>query len=113
MLKSLLQFVDRIADRNYQKRVWERVEGPECDDFDETMVYFFDESEPILRDYKKFGISDSQHQLLLKMRDALDVFSDEMMYLPAEKIIYDPRWGEIQDMAKDVLKAFSYPLKAS
>jgi hypothetical protein len=108
MLKGLLEFIDRISNEKYQQRVWERLEGPECDDFDETMTYFLDESEPIFENYKNFGISDDQYQLLLKFHDKLDVFSDEMLYLPAQIIISDPRWKEIQVMAKEVLQAFNY-----
>ena len=108
MLQGLLEFIDVISNEEYQRRVWERVEGPECDDFDETMTYFFDESEPILKSYKDFGISDNQYQLLLKFHNELDIFSDEMLYLPVQIIISDPRWKEIRIMAKEVLKAFKF-----
>lgn len=108
ILKSILGFVDRISDEDYQKRVWVRLEGPECDDFDETMTYFFDEIESILKNYKDFGISNEQYQLLVKFHDILDLFSDEMMYFPAEQIILDPRWQEIRELAKEVLQAFNF-----
>lgn len=88
-----------------------RIEGPECDDFDETMVYFFDESEPILKNYQDFGISLEQYQLLIRFHEVLDVFSDEMMYFSAQKIISDPRWQEIREMAKKNTSFVQLPKK--
>jgi hypothetical protein len=109
ILKRCLETIEGISDVEYQKRVWIRGEGPECDDFDEQMVFFFDDGEPIFESYKDFGISDEQYQLLMKFHGVLDVFSDEMLYHPAQEIISDPRWHEIQKMAKEVLKSFDYP----
>jgi hypothetical protein len=105
MLVNFLQTIKWISDKEYQKRVWIRGEGPEVNDFDETACYFFDNVEPVLKEYKKCGITKSQYQILKKFRDKFNAFSDEHSYEP--EFIDTPEWNEITEMAKVVLKAFN------
>ena len=56
-LKEFLKILSHISDEEYQKRRWIRAEGPECDNFDETVCHFFDDGEPILKEYKAYGIT--------------------------------------------------------
>ncbi len=99
----------RISDQKYQERVWIRGEGPECDDFDETVCQFFDVGDPVLEDYENFGITDSQYQLLTKFRNEFRAFSrgTGRNYQP-EEFIFGPEWGKIVEMAKVILKAFNH-----
>ena len=109
ILNELLNNVRDISDKEYQKRVWIRGEGPECDDFDETVCFFFDDVDAILDNYKKFGIIDSQYWLLMKFRNEFDVFSRGVgRNNPPIKFIESPEWQKIMEMAKEVLKAFNY-----
>jgi hypothetical protein len=48
IINQHLKNIHHISDKEYQKRVWIRGEGPECDDFDETVNYFFGEMDSIL-----------------------------------------------------------------
>lgn len=48
ILNEHLRNISHISDKEYQKRVWIRGQGPECDDFDETVNYFFGEMDSIL-----------------------------------------------------------------
>jgi hypothetical protein len=107
IINQHLKNIHHISDKEYQKRVWIRGEGPECDDFDETVNYFFGEMDSILDEYKKFWITDSQYQILKKFRDKFRAFSDGHSYEPL--FIDTPEWSEITEMAKEVLKAFDYP----
>jgi hypothetical protein len=104
MLRNALQAVQWISDKEYQKRVWIGGEGP--NDFDETACHFFDNGDPVLKDYKLCEITESQHDILNKFRDKFRNFSDEHSYEPT--FIDTPEWSEIMDMAKEVLKAFNY-----
>jgi len=106
ILETLIRITDHIADKKYQKRVWIRGEGPECDDFDETVNYFFGEIDSILNEYKEFGITENQFQVLKNFRDKFEAFSDKNNW-PSE-FIDTPEWNEITEMAKEVLKAFNY-----
>lgn len=101
-----LEAISWISDKEYQKRVWIRGEGPEVNDFDETACYFFDNVEPVLEEYKKSGMTENQYQIIKKFRDKFNVFSGEHSYEP--KFIDTPEWDEIIKMSKDVLKAFNY-----
>jgi hypothetical protein len=107
IVESFLKTVEGISDREYQKRVWIRGEGPEVDDFDETCCFFFDDGDPILEKYRDFGITERQYQVLKSFRDKFRKFSDEN-YHP-EEFIESAEWAEIMVMAKDVLSAFHYP----
>lgn len=107
ILASFLRIISRISDIEYQERVWIRGEGPEVDDFDETVDFFFDIDDVVLQDYKNYNISEKQHQLLKDFRDAFEAFSDTH-YHPLE-FITSSEWETIRDWAKEVLQAFNYP----
>lgn len=109
ILNFWLQQIASTADREYQKRVWIRGEGPEFDDFDETVCHFFQEGDAILENYKDFGISRNQYHLLKKFRNEFDSFvTGSMSEYPPEKFIDTPEWEKIMGMAKEVLKVFNY-----
>ncbi len=106
ILNEFLRNILHISDKEYQKRVWIRGEGPEVDDFDETVCHFFDDGDPILKNYKEFGISEKQHELLNEFRKHIKSFSDENDWPPM--FIDSPEWTKITIMAKEVLEAFHY-----
>ena len=106
ILASFLETIKGISDKKYQIRVWICGEGSECDDFTETVCHFGQEGDGIIEDYKDFGLTDAQLQLLTKFRDAFEAFADEND-LPQE-FIDTPEWETIMMMAKEVLKAFNY-----
>lgn len=74
ILISLLDNIWGIADKEYQKRVWIRGEGPEVDDFDETVCNFFQDGEGVLAHYRDFGIADDQYHILMNFRDEFHSF---------------------------------------
>lgn len=106
ILNSVLETIVGISDKEYQKRVWIRGEGPEVDDFDETRCFFFDDGDPLLENYKAFGLSETQYHLLKKFRDKFRIFSDKHNWPP--EFIDTPEWDQITRMAKEVLVAFDY-----
>ena len=114
ILISVLETVECISDKEYQKRVWIRGEGPECDDIDDTICDFFDE-DYILEKYKDFGITKKQYELLKKLQDELRKFANTYSIYSSEKstkkLISLPQWERIMNLAKEVLKAFDYPKK--
>lgn len=114
ILNEFLVNISGISDVEYQKRVWIRGEGPECDDFTETVCHFFDDGNPIIENYKDYGIIDSQYQLLVKFRDEFDAFCNgpALKYYLPQDFIDTPEWGKIMEMAKEVLKAFNYEKKS-
>ena len=59
ILLSLLETIEGISDKNYQNRVWIKGIGPEVDDFEETVNYFFDIGNPLLENYQEFGLTKS------------------------------------------------------
>jgi hypothetical protein len=109
ILNQHLRTIYGISSKEYQKRVWIRGEGPECDDFDETCCHFFDDGDPILEHYQDFGISEGQYQILKNFRDKFRMFSDNNNW--PQKFIDTPEWNEITEMAKEVLKSFNYEEK--
>lgn len=110
ILESFLETVDGISDKEYQKKIWIRGEGPECDDFTETTCHFFEEVDGILQKHADFGININQYKLITKLRDQFNEFLKEPRHrhLPQE-FIGSPEWNRITNLAKQVLKAFNYP----
>jgi hypothetical protein len=109
ILETFIRIMDHIADKDYQKRVWIRGTGPEVDDFNETVCHFSQEGDGIIKDYKDFGITEAQYQLLVKFRDEFEVFADENDF--PQEFIDTPEWANIMNRAKEVLEAFNYRKK--
>jgi hypothetical protein len=111
ILNNVLKRIEAISNKDYQKRIWIEGKGPECDDFDETAEYFLLEGESIVKNYKEFGLTDNQYQLLKKLLINFDTFSNspERGYLP-QVFIESPEWTNITELAKEVLKAFDWKL---
>lgn len=105
ILETLIRVVDHISDKEYQTRIWIKGEGPEVDDFDETCCIFFGDGDPVLENYKEFGITDRQYAILKKFRDQFRIFSDENYWPP--EFIETPEWEKITKMAKEVLRTFN------
>ena len=106
VLEALLRTVHHIADKDYQKKIWIRGEGPEVADFDETYCMFCDLGDPVLENYSSYGVTEKQYQVLSKFRDEFKIFSDDND-LP-QLFIDTPEWTRITLMAKEVLDAFNY-----
>ena len=56
ILISVLETVECISGKEYQKRVWIREEGLKVDDFDETCCNFFGDGDPIYRKLQRFWV---------------------------------------------------------
>ena len=106
ILDEYLRNVSHISDAEYQTRVWIRGEGPEVDDFDETVCHFFDDGDPIIENYKEYGINEMQHRLLIGFHQEFEKFS-KGHYSPQD-FIDSTEWKKITEMAKEVLMAFNY-----
>ena len=109
ILISVLETIEGISDKEYQKRVWIKGEGTQVDDFDETCCNFFGDGDPLIERYKEFGITESQYQLLKGFRDEFRIFSDENNWPP--EFIDTPEWEKIMNLAKEVLEVFHYQKK--
>ena len=109
ILASCLDVIAGISDKEYQKRVWIRGEGPVVDDFDETICNLFQDGDGVLAEYKDFEVTEIQYQLLKKFRTEIQVFSDENDWPP--EFIDSPEWEKIMNLAKEVLDAFNYQKK--
>ena len=105
-LSEFLRHLSHMQDKEYQRRTWIRNEGPECQAFDDAVCDFFDIGDPVLDDYKNFGITEIQYNLLKKFRKEFKAFSDENDW--PEEFIDTPEWERIMSLAKGVLKAFDY-----
>lgn len=109
IIHEFLNYISGISDKNYQRRIWIRGEGPECDDFDETTNYFLPIGEEIINEYKHFWITDKQYVLLKKLWKKFDEFCDSDISLELPQDFIDtPEWTRITIMAKEVLIAFGW-----
>jgi hypothetical protein len=106
ILDFVLGRVAAIADIKYQKRVWIQGEGPEVDDFDETVNNYSSDAEGILEHYKDFGITETQFQILRKFDKQFRDFYGENDW--PHEFIDTPEWEKITQIAREVLEAFNY-----
>ena len=107
ILNSFLETISGISDREYQERVWVRGEGPECDDYTETICHFFDDGDPIISKYKVYGITNEQLTLLVKLRGAIEDFNSNVRFGLGPDFFYSAEWTHITQMAKEVLRTFN------
>ncbi|MCI5052295.1 MAG: hypothetical protein MRY21_04040 [Simkaniaceae bacterium] len=105
-MESFLETVARISSKDYQLRVWINCEGPEVDDFSETVNHFFQEGDGILDRYHDYGLTEEQYKILENFRNEFEWFADEND-LPVD-FINSEEWKKVVIMAKKVLESFNY-----
>lgn len=110
ILLSVLETIEGIASKDYQIRVWILGRGPEVDDFDEICCNFFGDGDPLLDNYKDFGITENQYEILKKFRDEFAAFSHgpALNYYFPHLFIDKPEWTKVTELAAEVLDAFGY-----
>ena len=106
ILKDFLRLISRISDKEFQMRVWIKGIGPECIDFDETCERFFLGGVNVIKDYKDYGITEHQHEILEEFKILFRKFSNDNDF--PELFINSPEWQQVVDKAKKVLEAFNY-----
>ena len=106
IVEGFVEIFTRIASKKFQQRIWINGEGPEVDDFDDTVNEYFIECDSILENYKYFGITEVQYQILKKFRGEFRIFADANNW--PTKFIDTPEWDKITKMAEEILKAFNY-----
>jgi hypothetical protein len=106
LLKTYLRNICGISNKEHQIQEWVLAEGPECYDYEGIRCRLLDEGDLILKNYKDFGITDSQYQIMKKFRDRYYAFSRAHSWPPEFTDI--PEWTEIREIAREVLKAFDY-----
>jgi hypothetical protein len=105
ILASILETIEEVSSKGYQKMVWIRGEGPWVDDFDEAVNYFVDAAGDVIDRYQEFKLTEEQYQILKTFRDKFKVFADENDY--PELFIDTPEWTKVVNRAKEVLHACS------
>jgi len=109
ILNEYLRHISHMVDKEYQKRIWIRGEGPECQAFDDFVCYFFEVGDGVLEEYKEFGITEAQYHILKRLRDEFDAFPNRSSW--PQEFIDTPEWEKIINLAKEVLEAFHYQKK--
>ena len=106
ILEDFLADIADISDKEYQRRIWIRAEGPECDDFTEIVCRYSNAAELLFEKYKECGISNIQLYILKQFHDEFKKFwiDNDLPQL----FIDTPEWTKITMMAKEVLQAFGY-----
>jgi hypothetical protein len=108
ILEGFMDIFTRIASKEYQKRTWINGEGPEVDDFDETVNDFFGECDSIIDHRTEFGISDAQYDLLVNFRDDFDQFIIASRKSIPYKFINTIEWDKLRKLSETILTAFNY-----
>ena len=102
----MLRVVEGFSSSRYQQRVWVRGEGPEVDDFDDSINNFFEGCDGILVDHQNFGLTEKQFTTLRKFSQDLEAFSDDHYWTP--EYINNSEWIKIMSSAQNVLFIFNY-----
>jgi hypothetical protein len=114
ILNGILSVIEKISNAQFQKKAWVDNKVHPYAFFEESIHQLFDDYElsEVLDNYKIYAISNDQLIILKILYKSLDCYSDEkmswMQAVDPKELLEDPRWHEIQKMAKDVLEAFNY-----
>lgn len=103
----LVSVIKEISDQEFQERIWLRGEGPEISSADELFCNFFDDIniEEVMKNYKKYEISNSQLNLLQKLYKLMREYSDNSpITLDPIVVLSDPKWQKIREFANEVYK---------
>ncbi len=106
IMELMLDTIGRMADEQYQWRIWVRGEGPEVDSFDEALDTYSPLQELVLGQPDTFGLTTSQFQSLREYQNKLSAFVDKNDF--PELFIDTPEWKEIMVLADKVLDAFGW-----
>ena len=95
--------IKKISDKDYQKRIWVRHEDMDkiVDSYDDTTMYFGEDSDAVLKYADEIEMTDKQHEMLKKLNEMVTAYdmSDERPD-EAKEIVEDPKWDEIRSYAK-------------
>ena len=104
----IFEEIKTISDEDYQIKIWVNHEDPDIvDSYDDTMMYFLEETYEVLKDGTNVIISDREYQMLKKLYEMVDAYDDLKDRPETDKgIVNDPRWDEVRRYAKSVYAAF-------
>ena len=107
----LIKKIRCISDMEYQQRIWVRHEDLNiCDSYDDTTMYFEEDSEAILKaaDAGRVEMTEKQYALLKELYEKVEEY-DMRKDLPEDDkgIVQDPDWHEIREFAKVVYEELS------
>lgn len=107
---NTLSAVYAVSDKEYQKRVWIKGIGPECDSFDETSECILGDAWDILQEHHLFGMTEHQYRVFKKFQDEYKVFCDlpNLIYCIPERFIDTPEWTRVTELANEVIRSFNY-----
>lgn len=109
IMENFLKNIAHAADEEYQERVWVKEIGSERGNFYEFLNEFYYEGDDILENYKDFGVTDRQRNLLESLFIEIDSF-----YAPfpcehhSSVFLQTIEWKRVVIKAKEVLQAFNY-----
>lgn len=105
VLNFLRDVVETLADVDYQKRVWVKGEGPECDSFDETINDFFYYYESIVKRKEIREIKENEIQLIKKLKNEIDTFDTDIPWDGTDEgVLSNPGWPRVVNAAEELSK---------
>ena len=100
---SWLEVIESFTDKEYQRRVWFKREGKECDSYEEATQHLIERGKRKLQDpNSREYVSEKCHETLLLLFHAVVAFDQEKGSIGAEETLLhaDPAWDEICTLAQ-------------
>ena len=99
----LMESIDSLFNKELQKKAWENGNYETYADYTEVTMSFLEDCEPVLKDYRKYGLSQKQHDDLQKLCNMINIYDSSQDRPDAdEEICKDPEWHKIREYAKVV-----------
>lgn len=108
---SLLRNIYWISSQEIQQRIWVIDKNMKIDPFEELMEGFFITSKAsmVIRNYKDYEITENQVAKLQELYNHLETYREKTKSEhDLQKILDDPEWQRIQDLAKQIVTLFEF-----
>lgn len=111
-LKSFLDLLCIIADKEYQKKFWISKESHVYDDINYKLLCFVDLVDNFIDQYKNYQITNHQLEKLIELNNKIDFFLGEYAVCwgvySTKHLIGLPEWIEIQQLSMTFIKSFNH-----
>src|SRR5690606_17006667 len=111
MRQELLEYLDGLADRDYQQKVWVRGEpypGVEHDELDYALHFLFDDTDLASTPEKSIGVflfNDDEARAVHSVAEALDALLTQYgVNLSDAEYLAKPEWTQVVDAARLALQ---------
>lgn len=108
---NFLDIFSKIANKEYQKRIWIYDLGPQVGDYEEVKYNFFVLYYCVLKNSEDYELTFRQERLLFKFFEEFNDFNNLMEGVEPAFFVDTKRWNRVVKRAKKITRVFKHKNK--